>query len=289
MVKKQILIALIVLSLVTMACGLRFNLPITDLKSGPTVEENIDIPTPVGTEGSAVLELNFGAGELFLKPAPGQGLVSGVVTYNVADLKPEITTSGNRVPMTTGDLEIKGIPNFDQDFKNTWDLALGVNPLDLTVSSGAYKGRMELGGLALTSLKVTDGAADVQLSFSDPNLVEMDTLRYETGASKVELRGLGNANFSSMIFKGGAGEYILDFSGELVRDATVTIDAGLSQITLNIPSGVPARVMVDGGLANVDLDSGWSRDGDEYTTEGQGPSLTINVNLGAGNLKLESR
>jgi hypothetical protein len=92
-----------------------------------------------------------------------------------------------------------------------------------------------------------------------------------------------------MVFKGGAGEYVLDFSGELQSDATITVDAGLSQVTLNIPDGVPARVILDGGLANVDLDSGWSRNGNEYTKEGQGPSLTINVNLGAGNLKLESR
>jgi len=289
MFKKQILAVFIVLALVTISCGININLPVTDIKTGPIVEESIEISATGSASESTTLELKFGAGELILAPGTAQGLVSGTATYNVADLKPEITTSSDRVTVATGDFEITGVPDFGDEFKNTWDLKLGETPMNLVISSGAYKGRMELGGLSLSSLEVNDGAADVQLSFSEPNLVEMDTLQYETGASKVELSGLANANFDTMIFKAGAGAYRLDFSGDLVRDATVTVDAGLSALTVNIPPGVSARVIVDGGLSNVDIDSGWDRDGNIYTSEGQGPRLTIHVNIGAGNLELQSR
>ena len=45
----------------------------------------------------------------------------------------------------------------------------------------------------------------------------MSILRYETGASTVKLNGLANANFGTLIFSGGAGDYTLDFSGDLQR------------------------------------------------------------------------
>jgi len=96
----------------------------------------------------------------------------------------------------------------------------------------AYSGDIELGGLALKSLDVTDGAAEVSMRFSSPNLVEMDRLRYQTGASEVTLHGLANANFTSLIFRSGAGNYILDFSGSLTRDAVATVESGFSQIVI---------------------------------------------------------
>jgi hypothetical protein len=215
-------------------------------------------------------------------------LVTGTATYNVAELKPVVTVDGNEVVIDNGDLRFEGIPVL-KDFKNEWDLALGLDPMNLVIQAGAYQGSIELGGMALQSLRVEDGAADVEIAFSDPNLVEMDSLRYDTGASQVHLTGLANANFSRMDFKGGAGSYELDFSGELMRDATVTVDAGLSSVKIIVPEGTAARVIVDRGLANVDIDSGWEKSGNDYTAAGEGPVLTINVNLGAGNLELSTR
>jgi hypothetical protein len=86
----------------------------------------------------------------------------------------------------------------------------------------------------LKSLTVRDGASHVDLSFLEPNQTEMSLLRYETGASDVKLTGLANANFSTLTFSGGAGNYTLDFGGELQRDAVVTIDAGLGNVTVVI-------------------------------------------------------
>ena len=54
------------------------------------------------------------------------------------------------------------------------------------------------------------------------------------------MTGLANANFSTMIFSSGAGDYTLDFSGDLQRDATVTITTGLSNLKLVVPKGVAA-------------------------------------------------
>ncbi len=287
MLPKTFFIALVVLALTSMSCGLTLDLPITRFETGPEISEDISIPLPAS--GEADLVLNFGAGNLSLKPGAQGALVQGTAVYNVSVLKPRVTTQGERINLDSGDLEMEGFPNFSEELKNKWDLLLSDAPMTLQINAGAYDGKYEMGGLSLRSLKVGDGAANVALSFSQPNKVEMDSLRYETGASSVSLSGLANANFDEMIFKCGAGDYTLDFSGQLLRDADVTIDGGLSQITLIVPKGVSARVFVDGGLSNVDLSGVWEQSGGAYTLAGDGPRLTINVNIGAGNLSLRNR
>jgi hypothetical protein len=156
----------------------------------------------------------------------------------------------------------------------------------LSVSAGAYDGNLELGGLSLQSLSISDGAADVQLSFSEPNLVEMSEFSYTTGASEVTLEGLANANFKTFFFNSGAGDYTLDFSGELQRDATVSIDCGFSDLTLIIPAGLSAVVTIDSALADINIGDGWSQRNKVYTQQGDGPTLTVVVNMGAGEVTI---
>ena len=288
MFNKSIFLVITVLVLSSLACGLNFNFPVTDIKTGPTQTEDIFISPPDNPDEVSEISLNFGAGELILAPGAENALLSGTAIYNIQDFKPEIITEGNRVTIQTGDLEIKGIPNFGEDYRNTWDFKFGDTPIELTINSGAYQGRFELGDLNLQALRIADGAADVRVNFSEPNKTIMETFRYDTGASSVKLFGLANANFERLSFKGGAGEYTLDFSGELQSDAMVTVDAGLSSVTIIVPEGVSARVFVDGGLANVDVGGKWDKHGDEYEQSGEGPRITINVNIGAGNVELRN-
>ncbi len=124
--------------------------------------------------------------------------------------------------------------------KNEWTLQLGSQTMALDIRAGAYKGTFDLGGLALTSLTVSDGASDVTLDFSAPNLEKMSLFTYKTGASNVTLKNLANAGFVSMVFESGAGNYRLDFGGELQRDASVVIRSGMSNLTLVI-SARPGR------------------------------------------------
>ena len=177
--------------------------------------------------------------------------------------------------------------NMPSKVENHWDLQLGSMPMDLQIEAGAYKGRFELGGLAISNLTVKDGAADVQINFSRPNQTSMSLLRYETGASNVTIEGIGNASPSSLVFKCGAGNYKLDFSGALQQNLNASVDAGLGNVTLVIPAGVQAQVVVDGGLSNISTGTGWEKTGDNtYIQQGSGPAITIMVNIGAGNLTL---
>jgi hypothetical protein len=276
----KIVSVILVLALASMACG--FSVDLGQPKAGPDVTESIRVAG--SQEGDADVRLEFGAGHLMLSPG-AKDLVEGTIVYNFDDLKPEILERGSVVTIRQGNFE--SLPPFD-DLKNEWDFALGDSPMDLTIEAGAYEGTLELGGLALKTLTVNDGASDVNLSFSVPNLVEMSEFRYSTGASDVTLEGLANANFNTLVFNAGAGNYTLDFSGDLQRDATVSIDSGFSDIALVIPEGVNAVVTVDGALADVGFGDGWVKNGNTYTQTGEGPTLTIIVNIGAGNINIRN-
>ena len=273
----KIIIAILILALASMACGFSYTLPERP-KAGPEVEESITVEDPKSDETR--LTLSFGAGKLILSPG-AKNLVEGTAVYNVQDLKPTIQKNGSSIEIRQGDF--KSLPIF-KDMENEWNFKLGDTPLDLTVNAGAYEGDLELGGLALKSLTVQDGASHVNVSFLEPNQTEMSLLRYETGASDVKLAGLANANFSTLTFSGGAGDYTLDFSGELQRDAVVEIEAGLGNVSLVVPEDVDAIVTVEGAALNVTHSSGWAQNGQKYTQNGSSPTLTVVVKMSAGNL-----
>jgi hypothetical protein len=276
----KIISAILVLALASLACGITVDLP-EQAKVGPEITDSITVETPKADE--AQLDLSFGAGDLTVSTG-AENLVDGTALYNVRDLKPEIVTREGEIEIKQGKFE--NIPPFE-GMKNEWDLKLGRTPMELTIAAGAYDGNLELGGLALKSLNIQDGASEVELSFSEPNRVEMSAFSYTTGASEVRMEGLANANFKTFVFNSGAGDYTLDFSGELQRDATVSIDCGFSDLTLIIPEGISAVVTIDSALADIHIGEGWSQKNNTYTQAGEGPNLTILINMGAGDLRIE--
>jgi hypothetical protein len=286
MFTKKLLIFIAAIAVSSMACGFTVNIPITtDIKTGPTVTEEILVPDPDPDVEVMDLTISFGAGEFNLNPG-AESLIEGTAVYNVEDFRPEINSSSSGVEISTGNLEINGFPRFHGNMKNNWDLQLSDRPIDLHVVAGAYKGELELGGLSLTGLRVTDGAADVRVDFAEPNQEVMTLLRYETGASNVVLTNLGNANFQTMNFKGGAGNYELDFSGDLQKDAAVSVEVGLSSLTVSCPDDLNVSVRFEGGLSNISTQGSWGQSRGVYTHDGDGPNLDITIKMGAGNLVL---
>jgi hypothetical protein len=280
---KKLIPAILVLALALVACGVSINLP-TTVPPGPITTDQISLPLPADTTQTVNMTLTFGAGTLKVHGGT-DALVSGTATYNFPDFKPVVTSNAGSVTIEQGNWNLNGIPDLSK-IKNEWDLSLGQVPLNLAINGGAYDATYDLGGLALANLTVKDGAAKAKLDFSSPNATQMSLLRYETGASNVSLTGLGNANFSIMEFSSGAGNYTLDFSGALKRDASVHITTGVSNLTLVIPQGIPVQITTEGGLSNVTHDSGWSQNSNVYTQQGNGSQLTFVIEVGAGNLVL---
>jgi len=273
------------LSLASLACGIR--ILVNKFKTGPTQTEEINIPLPDEDE-TPQLYLNFGAGELSIEPGDDDALLTGTATFNVEDLRPDVDSNGSDITLRQGNEDFTGFSTIEGNIKNTWELFLGSMPVKLDIKAGAYDGTFEFGGLAIEKLVIQDGAANVRMSFSEPNTTEMSLLRYETGASDVTLSELANANFSEMEFRGGAGDYTLDFTGELQQDADVLIESGVSSITIIVPEGMNVELTFEGGLTSVKASGDWEQKGTRYLQDGEGPTLVIRVRMGAGDLKLEN-
>lgn len=282
---RKFIPTLVVLALTLTACDFRVSLPVSQ-PTGPTVTDQINAPLPAASTQPEQVTLAFGAGLLKLHSgAQPTSLVSGTAIYNISDFRPTVTINLSSVRIEQGNWHLNGIPDLSK-VKNEWDLSLAGVPLALTINGGAYHAEYDFGGLALTNLTVSDGAADVTGNFSSPNLSEMSLLSYSTGASNVSLTGLANADFASLEFDSGAGNYTLDFSGQLKRDGSIHIRTGISNLTLVIPTGIPTQITVKGAAANVTPASGWSSNGSIYTQPGTGPQLTFIVEIGAGNITI---
>jgi hypothetical protein len=283
---KRVFAMVVVLALATLACGPNFNVNVPSLKTGPT--ETTEISEAAPDAKVAEVNLEMGAGNLTVSGGSDK-LISGTIATNVAEWKPVIMRDGSAITIQQGVADNTiGIP--DKDVKNEWDLKLGDTPMQLEVKAGAYDGKLELGGVPLQRLVISDGAATSKVNFEEANPDEMKLLRYSTGASTVTLTNLANANFEEMIFDGGAGSYTLDFGGTLQRDGTVNIKAGVCTITIIIPADTVAEVNVTGGLSTTNTEGTWTSAGDTYEKSGTSAArLVINVEMGAGTLTLVNK
>ncbi len=272
---KQLAFPLALLLLTSLACSIQFQ---ADTSPDLIPEQTFSV-AEVLSEPTEVL-LRVSGGTLYLA-AGGDGL-EGTVRYNVAALEPKLSRDGNRLRLTQA-----GLQNMGSGVVNDWDIRLtDAVPLDLSLMVGAYRGVLDLSGLPLQRLTIQAGAEQGMVIFDQPNPLPMGSLEYTGGASQARFRGLGNANAAKMTFSAGVGDYLFDFSGEWQRDAEVWINAGVSQVTVQVPVGVPATVEIGGGLRAVSASGAWSGGGSRYTHPGDGPGLTIHVDMGLGNLVL---
>src|SRR5512135_1377431 len=99
--RKIFLIPIVLIALVSLACSVTVNLPGTNVKTGQTVTEDINIPPLADNTATANVTLGFGAGKLNLTPG-GTALVSGTVSYNVAAFKPLVTSNGSDISIEQG-------------------------------------------------------------------------------------------------------------------------------------------------------------------------------------------
>lgn len=281
--KRPLIFVLIVMLLASLACSTNINIP--KIKTGPT--QTITINEPISSQNAASkVDIQMGAGTLNLAQG-ADGLVTGTIKYNVTQWQPKVDhPAAGEVSLSQGNVQnFEGIPT--SQIINDWQLKLNSSvPLDLSIKAGAYEAVMDLTGLHLHSLAISDGAAKTHVTFTAPNPEKMDTFTYTTGASQVELRGLANANFSSMTFSSGAGDYTLDFTGNLLQDTSVDITSGVSNMTIIVPNRMNVKVITQGAISNIAPQGIWTVNGSTYTVNGNGYTLTLHVNMSLGNLKL---
>jgi hypothetical protein len=278
--KKQSILAILVLVLAAMACSIQ-NI---EMKTIEAQTINIDEPLPQDLAGTELV-FNMTGGKFNISPG-ADGLVNGSITYNVEQWEPEFTRSSYYYEVKQrNSLNITGIPT--GNIKNQWDLGLStVLPLDLTIEGGASENVFDFSGLQLSRLDIVQGASDTIIRFDTPNPILMQNFIFKTGASSAKLYGLGNANFVSMNMSCGAGDYTLDFTGAITQNSTVDIKSGISNITIIIPADMNATINNQGTVSNINTQGTWLVQNEMYQTMMEGPLLTINLDMAVGNINL---
>jgi hypothetical protein len=280
--KFRLLITAVVLGLVSLACTMSIDFPAS--RTGETKTLTLNEPVPSGSP--ARVEIAMLGGQLNISGG-GDNLVTGQIEYNLAEWEPQVMRSGDTVRV---EQEAKTIPiPADEKMVNRWNLQLGDTPMVLNVQAGAYDGAFNLSSVPLVGLEVNGGASNAEVRFDTPNPQAMEDFYYQTGASNVEIYGLGYASPSLFTFKCGAGDYLIDFSGQPQRAITANITGALGNLTIVIPPGASAEVNLTGNLQDVNLEGDWNQAGDRYLTSGSGPLITINVEMSIGQLNLAIR
>jgi hypothetical protein len=124
---------------------------------------------------------------------------------------------------------------------------------------------------------------DLQLS----NKVPLE-LKVDQGAGRAKLT-LGGLSLHRLDLNIGAGETIVDLSGDWKNDLTANIQGGVGRATVRLPSEVGVRATAHGGIGAINV-HGLKKDGDAYVNEAYGKSpITVQVKVegGVGEINLE--
>lgn len=291
MKKLIVVIATILLLGSALACNITPQIPDIDIKV-PTLEvgemQEERHSVPLAGVDEADVKIIFGAGKLELEAGISDELFSGYFRYNVKQWEPEITREDSRLTVKQGgNRDNWGIPT--GNVRNRWELELSPEvPLEMDVKAGAGDGELDLTDLQLTALDVDIGAGDFVLRFDEPNRAAMDHLTLDTGASKIEVRQIGNADPEQVRLRGGVGDISLDLTGAWTHSADVKITAGAGSLTVRFPDDLGVLVEVEGGLSNVKA-PGLKRVGDTYVNDAFGKAETelhVQITTGVGNVRL---
>jgi hypothetical protein len=162
-------------------------------------------------------------------------------------------------------------------------------PLDLDLQFGGAAASLELGGLALQSVRLECGATDATLNFTTPNRTHMRELVVDVGAASFTALHLGNANADHVRVRGGMGAIDLDFSGSWQRDLSVVTRVGIGKTTLRVPADVGVRLEIQRLAAGFDHEGMVKRDDAWYSRNWDSATrkLRIRAETVFGALELE--
>jgi hypothetical protein len=114
-------------------------------------------------------------------------------------------------------------------------------------------------------------------------------LKVDQGAGRAKLT-LGGLSLHRLDLNIGAGETIVDLTGDWKNDLTANIKGGVGKATVRLPSDVGVRATAHGGIGAVNVLGGMIKTGDAYVNEVYGKSpITVKVNVegGVGEINLE--
>ena len=162
-------------------------------------------------------------------------------------------------------------------------------PLSLDVTIGAAEAVLELGGLRLTTLRLSTAASRTAVRFGSVNPGRCDSLALEAGAAEVLVQALGNSRCRDVRVNGGAGGVTLDLSGAWTGETSLSVALAVGQVTLRIPQGLGVSLSLDRFLSSFEPKGFVPVEGAWQTPEfGQSPRrVNIHLTSAIGGVRIE--
>jgi hypothetical protein len=111
-------------------------------------------------------------------------------------------------------------------------------------------------------------------------------VRLGAGESDLDLDSL---TLTGVELQMGAGKATVDLSGDYARDFDATIEGGVGEATVLLPSEVGVKAKAEGGLGKINAE-GLKKVGDSYVNDAYGESdtnLSVDVKGGVGEINLK--
>jgi len=215
----------------------------------------LDVSRQLRDTGEHSVRIQYPVGRLVLRATSEPVLYSMQLRYDEDHMRPIHRFDAESRRLTLG-FDSDGIRvRKYRDAVDQSELTLALSnaiPLDLDLELGATEARLNVGGLAISRMRVETGAADARLDFSEPNKTRMRRLDIKLGAAGFVIRNLGNANTANVHVEGGVGSVDLDFGGTLEQDVSVDANVAIGKLVLRLPRDVGIRVELQKVLANFE-------------------------------------
>ncbi len=222
---------------------------------------------------------------VFLGSCGAQGQQVGEMQHESRSIQPEDAKSVRaHLMMGAGELKVSGAADalMEADFSynvSDWKPEVGYDVNgetgELSIEQGKGEG-VRLGG---------DARNEWDLRFNDA--VPTD-LVLEMGAGESDL-DLDSLTLTELDLEMGAGEATVDLTGDYAQGFDASIEGGVGEATVLVPSEVGVRVRAERGLGKINAE-GFRREGQAYVNDAYGDSevtLDVDVRGGVGTINLE--
>jgi hypothetical protein len=143
-------------------------------------------------------------------------------------------------------------------------LATGI-PLDIDLDLGATRAAVDLKSLWVSSLHVSSGATETDVTFGSANPQPMRDLLVDAGVGSITIHQLGNARAQHASIASTVGALDLDLDGAWTGEMPVTLRVALGSATLRVPRDAGVALRLARRIANVDAEGFTVRDGVYYS------------------------
>lgn len=123
----------------------------------------------------------------------------------------------------------------------------------MKIKLGGGNALFDFSHLKIKRLRLSSGACDTKVIFGNPSNGEIDYLKFEAGASNLDVKGLGNTNCPEIDLSLGACNTSLDYSGNISRDIYTNISVRVGKINLLIPKKYGVKIKSSGKLNSSKL------------------------------------